>query len=136
MKVPFLRHVVPPHVFCLLGEGVTADAVYFDLGIQAPIWATGPGAPRDGQHHFNWEPSSSAFASFVRAVGRRYSGSYRPNGASAPLPRVSFWSVWNEPNLGFELAPQSGEEIAARVAAVAATPKTIVDQAQRASTGE
>jgi tripartite-type tricarboxylate transporter receptor subunit TctC len=38
--------------------------------------------------------------------------------------------------MGFEVAPQSGEEIAARVAAVTATPKTIVDQAQRASTGE
>ncbi len=38
--------------------------------------------------------------------------------------------------MGFEVAPQSGEEIAARVAAVTATPKSIVDQAQRASTGE
>lgn len=80
--------------------------VNFDLGIQAPIWATGPGAPRDGQPHFNWEPSPSAFAAFVRAVGRRYSGTFTPRGASSPLPRVSFWSLWNEPNLGFELAPQ------------------------------
>ncbi len=80
--------------------------VNFQLGIAAPIWATGPGAPRDGQHHFNWEPSPSAFAAFVRAAGKRYSGSFTPRGASAPLPRVSFWSVWNEPNLGFEIAPQ------------------------------
>lgn len=80
--------------------------VNFDLGIQAPIWATGPGAPRDGQHHFNWEPSPSAFAAFVRAVGKRYSGTFTPRGASSPLSRVNFWSIWNEPNLGFELAPQ------------------------------
>ena len=80
--------------------------VNFDLGIQAPIWATGPGAPRDGQPHFNWEPSPSAFAAFVRAAGKRYSGTFTPRGASAPLPRVSFWSIWNEPNLGFEIAPQ------------------------------
>jgi tripartite-type tricarboxylate transporter receptor subunit TctC len=38
--------------------------------------------------------------------------------------------------LGFEVTPQSGEEIAARVAAAMATPKAIVDEAQRASTGE
>jgi len=30
MKVPFLRHVVPPHVFCLLGEGVTYASVRRD----------------------------------------------------------------------------------------------------------
>jgi hypothetical protein len=84
-------------------EGI---GVNFDLGIQAPIWATGPGAPRDGQHHFNWEPSPSAFAAFVRAAGKRYSGTFTPRGQSTPLPRVNFWSIWNEPNLGFELAPQ------------------------------
>jgi tripartite-type tricarboxylate transporter receptor subunit TctC len=38
--------------------------------------------------------------------------------------------------LGFEVMPQNGEEIAARVAAVMGTPRPIVDQAQRASTGE
>jgi tripartite-type tricarboxylate transporter receptor subunit TctC len=38
--------------------------------------------------------------------------------------------------MGFEVMPQSGEEIAARVAAAMATPKGIVDEAQRASTAE
>jgi tripartite-type tricarboxylate transporter receptor subunit TctC len=38
--------------------------------------------------------------------------------------------------MGFEVMPQSGEEIAARVAAAMATPKAIVDEAQRASTAE
>ncbi len=38
--------------------------------------------------------------------------------------------------LGFEVMPQSGAEIAERVAAVMATPRTIVDQAQRASASE
>jgi tripartite-type tricarboxylate transporter receptor subunit TctC len=37
---------------------------------------------------------------------------------------------------GFEVMPQSGAEIAARVAAAMATPKAIVDEAQRASTAE
>jgi hypothetical protein len=34
----------------------------------------------------------------------RYSGTYPP---PAPLPRVSFWSIWNEPNYGIDLAPQA-----------------------------
>ena len=38
--------------------------------------------------------------------------------------------------MGFEVTPQSGDEIAARVAAAIATPKAIVDEAQRASTAE
>ena len=37
---------------------------------------------------------------------------------------------------GFEVMPQSGAEIAARVAAAVATPKAIADEAQRASTTE
>jgi hypothetical protein len=43
----------------------------------------------------------------VAAVATRYSGSYVPAGARHPLPRVDFWSIWNEPNLGFQLAPQA-----------------------------
>jgi tripartite-type tricarboxylate transporter receptor subunit TctC len=38
--------------------------------------------------------------------------------------------------MGFEVMPQSGDEIAARVAAAMATPKAVVDEAQRASTAE
>jgi tripartite-type tricarboxylate transporter receptor subunit TctC len=38
--------------------------------------------------------------------------------------------------MGFEVMPQSGDEIAARVAAAMATPKGIVDEAQRASSAE
>jgi hypothetical protein len=40
-------------------------------------------------------------------VGTRYSGHYVPPGAASPLPRVDFWALWNEPNLGIMLAPQS-----------------------------
>jgi hypothetical protein len=84
-------------------DGIAVDV---QLGDGAPAWATGPGAPNPTKPHPNWEPSPSAFQAFVRAAGIRYSGHFRPKGASTPLPRVSFWSVWNEPNLGFELAPQ------------------------------
>ncbi len=83
-------------------DGIAID---FDLAGGSPLWATGPGAPR-GQRHFNWEPSPSEFGSFVRAAGKRYSGSYTPRGASGPLPAVHFWSIWNEPDYGPSLAPQ------------------------------
>jgi hypothetical protein len=83
-------------------EGLTVD---FDLMGGAPRWAQGPGRPRGNQNP-NWEPSASAFGAFVRAIGTRYSGTYVPPGASEPLPRVSFWTVWNEPDYGPSLAPQ------------------------------
>src|SRR5207248_1837885 len=45
--------------------------------------------------------------SFMQAVATRYGGGYRPCSSCAPLPRVNFWEVWNEPNWGPSLAPQS-----------------------------
>jgi hypothetical protein len=52
-------------------------------------------------------PSARDFGAFVHAIGVRYSGHYTPPGATTPLPRVSFWSIWNEPNYGPDLAPQA-----------------------------
>jgi hypothetical protein len=80
--------------------------VDFDLTAPGPLWAMRPGAPiaREANH---FEPSAAAFERFVIAVGRRYSGRYVPPGASAPLPRVAYWSVWNEPNQPGWLAPQA-----------------------------
>jgi hypothetical protein len=89
-------------------DGIAVD---FDLMGGAPRWALGPGRPR-GSANPNWEPNARAFGAFVRAVGTRYSGNYDPStGQIAPgdpndLPRVSFWSIWNEPDYGPSLAPQ------------------------------
>ena len=41
------------------------------------------------------------FADFARAVGKRYSGAY------AGLPKVTYWSIWNEPNHIFFIKPRS-----------------------------
>ena len=77
----------------------------------APRWARGPGRPA-GNSNPNWEPSAAAFGQFVRAIATRYSGSYDPAlgrtvpGGAGDLPRVGFWSIWNEPNYGPSLAPQ------------------------------
>jgi hypothetical protein len=78
----------------------------FTLGGPAPVWADGPGGPKHGGVGA-WKPSAPDFGAFVRAVGTRYNGSYRPPGVATPLPRVDFWSVWNEPNYGVDLAPQT-----------------------------
>lgn len=80
--------------------------VGFMLTEPVPRWAEGAGLPR-GDVAGNWKPSASAFGAFVRAVGERYDGSYKPAGAISALPRVSWWSIWNEPNYGPDLAPQA-----------------------------
>ncbi len=78
----------------------------FTLGGPVPLWAEGAGEPGHGVVGV-WKPKASEFGAFVQAVGTRYGGSYKPAGAAAPLPRVSFWSIWNEPNYGQDLAPQA-----------------------------
>jgi hypothetical protein len=78
-------------------DGIGVD---FTLDGPAPAWAEGAGEPRGGVFGV-WKPSATQFGYFVKAVGKRYSGSYHG------LPRVSNWSIWNEPNYGQDLAPQA-----------------------------
>lgn len=51
-------------------------------------------------------PSPVEYAAFVAALGRRYSGTFTPAGGTGVLPRIDYWSIWNEPNQGAWLAPQ------------------------------
>src|SRR5512133_1225462 len=82
----------------------------------APDWAT---SPHDGLSN----PNPSDFQQFVQALGTRYSGNYSPppalptDPANPVLPRVSRWSVWNEPNLTLFLKPQikHGKSVAAKI---------------------
>jgi hypothetical protein len=83
-------------------DGITVD---LDVMGGAPRWAQGPGRPSRSQND-NWEPSPADYGEFVQAVATRYDGEYRPAGEGAPLPRVGFWSIWNEPDYGPSLAPQ------------------------------
>jgi hypothetical protein len=82
-----------------------------DVALEAPtpLWATGPGIPPGTAPGFlgAWDPSPKEFGMFVRAVATRYNGHYTPPGQSSPLPRLDFWSIWNEPNYGQQLAPQA-----------------------------
>ncbi len=52
----------------------------------APRWAT------SGARGGNYKPSSAEYAKFVTAVGTRYSGRF------GGLPKVNYFTLWNEPN--------------------------------------
>ena len=98
----------------ILAQAAAAGmSVNFDLSGGAPLWAD-KSAPAPSMLHA-WYPSATEFGKFAYAVGKRYSGRYTPPGASSPLPRVSDWSIWNEPNVGSSsLSPQTlkGIEVA------------------------
>ena len=91
-------------------RAAAARGVGVDLALEAPapLWATAPGVPPGTASSFvgAWEPSAKEYGLFFQAVAERYSGRYTPPGQGSPLPRVSFWSIWNEPNYGQQLAPR------------------------------
>ena len=70
--------------------------VLLGLGPDAPRWATADGAPL-GPASGNREPDPVEFARFAAAVGTRYSGDFEG------LPKVEWFSLWNEPNHHFFL---------------------------------
>ena len=85
--------------------------VNFNVTGPAPLWATKP-APRSDIVDL-YEPNPAEFGAFVAAVGARYSGRWPDNPYLAPenkLPRVSYWSIWNEPNHSGWLTPQWSAE--------------------------
>lgn len=71
----------------------------------APAWAEGSGRPNSAPPG-TWRPSPAAVGDFAQALATRYSGRFTPLLAAAPLPRVRFFEVWNEPNLLIYLTPQ------------------------------
>lgn len=96
-------------------------AVNFNVTSPAPDWATG-NAPRTDIDP-TYDPNAKEFGLFMQALGKRYSGSYRPVLGQPPLPRVSYWSIWNEPNQPGWLTPQW--------AADPRDPKNLVETAPR-----
>jgi hypothetical protein len=96
--------------------------LYLTLTAPAPLWATSPDAPTKDDCVFcdRYRPSAADYGQWVEAVGKRYDGHYTPPGQSTPLPRVSFWSIWNEPNYGPNLTPQSTENAQKQIVDTAA----------------
>jgi hypothetical protein len=81
-----------------LGLGVD-----FNVTSPAPNWATG--TPQRSDIDETYDPDPREFYAFMVALGRRYSGSYYlPDGSA--IPRVDYWTIWNEPNQSGWLTPQ------------------------------
>ncbi|HEX4106843.1 MAG TPA: cellulase family glycosylhydrolase [Solirubrobacteraceae bacterium] len=79
--------------------------VYFDVTGPGPSYTHAkPPKSLRADVADTYEPNVKMFYEFVAAVGKRYSGSYRKGRIT--LPRVSTWSLWNEPNQGGWLTPQ------------------------------
>ena len=73
-----------------------------------PEWALGRRHDGSASNRNAYKPNTGAFAQFVQMLGRRYDGAYADeNQGNAVLPRVDTWSIWNEPNWGGHLQPQS-----------------------------
>jgi hypothetical protein len=81
--------------------------VIIDPAFSAPRWATSGSAPlpASGTGWFNTNIDVHAAAAWEQMLARRYSGTYTPP-ASSPLPRVSTFTLWNEPNNPLFLNPQ------------------------------
>jgi len=81
--------------------------VYFNVTGPGPKWAHEKKPKKSRAPQSTYKPSAPAFKQFVTAVGRRFDGTYRDENASrSTLPRVSMWSLWNEPNQAGWLSPQ------------------------------
>jgi hypothetical protein len=85
--------------------------VAFNVTAPGPLWAMVSPAPslKVANHY---RPAAQEYGKFVTALGKRYSGSYVPHPASGTgtgtgrLPRVSYWTIWNEVNQPGWLYPQ------------------------------
>ena len=71
--------------------------VNFNVTTPAPDWATGSAERADIDE--TYEPDAREFGAFVRAAATRYDGAHGQ-------PRVSYWSIQNEPNQPGWLTPQ------------------------------
>ena len=78
------------------------DRVMFTLW-KTPKWASSTGSTKARATQM---PKLKDWRAFVYAVARRYSGTYTPPGAASPLPRVTAYETWNEPNAYFAFRPQ------------------------------
>jgi hypothetical protein len=86
-----------------------------DLAPEAPRWATQGGLGKSPRNA-NLRPLPAEFATFAGAVARRYSGNFRS------LPKVGWFSIWNEPNHQLFLKPLGESPAVYRTLVKAALP--------------
>jgi hypothetical protein len=81
--------------------------IYFNITGPGPKWGHKKPPSSESANRRTWKPKPREFYKFVQAVGKRYSGAFRDeNDGRLLLPRVTFWSLWNEPGQGGWLTPQ------------------------------
>jgi hypothetical protein len=81
--------------------------IYFNITGPGPAWGHKTPPKSQRRNRKTWKPKAREFYKFVQAAGKRYSGRYRDeNDGRRLIPRVNFWSLWNEPNQGGWLTPQ------------------------------
>jgi hypothetical protein len=117
-----------------------------------PVWASQCGGSRKRRRICNPDPGE--FVQFVTALGKRYSGTYADENASASqlpvlpgpgdpptgsqsaaaLPRVDRWSIWNEPNQAGWLYPQQSRRRGRRVFSAARRYRGLFSSATKALT--
>jgi hypothetical protein len=103
----------PDAIFTALSEAGIDPIV---SSYSTPEWAVaGENAPHASAYNPN-APRPGDYADFLQALATRYGGSFVPAGADAPLPEVTHYEIWNEPNLGGFLLPQVDEDTGERVA--------------------
>jgi hypothetical protein len=77
------------------------------------LWGTPSWAKKYRGHvAFVPVPKDKDFRSFVRALAKRYNGTFVPAKSAigaAPLPRITHWEIWNEPNNALGLAIPGGK---------------------------
>ena len=98
--------------------------VNFNVWGAVPTWAGGRTSYPPFAGHYN--PSAVEFGRFMTALGRRYDGSHLGYDGSA-LPRVRYWSLWNEPNGISFLAPTWQRHGGTWVETAAAIYRSLVD---------
>jgi hypothetical protein len=83
-------------------------SVIVDPAFSAPLWATRsrPPSSTGGDPWYTTDIDVRQLVDWETMLARRYSGSYTPPGATAPLPRVAAFTLWNEPNGSGFLEPQ------------------------------
>ncbi len=89
---------------------ITLDiGCYFNVTGPGPEWGhtKAPRSQARNRQHLDARSPTAVLQACVKAVGKRYSGTYRDeNDGKGFLPKVKFWSMWNEPGQAGWLSPQ------------------------------
>ena len=92
-------------------RAAAARGMGVDLALEAPAAAVGDRTGGPARHLARLRRGLGALGQGVRAVreggGNAVRRPLQAAGQTTPLPPVRFWSIWNEPNYGQQLAPQA-----------------------------